>query len=291
MLSEQQLSDCIRWACEQEVKAPKPGNVNLYSDGHEMQIDDFLRSAAAIAPVMAQSDLTVGQRILQAVIATRQVVDCNTNLGIILLFAPIIQAARQSTAFNNLPAAIEDVLQNLTIADAEDCYQAIQMAEAGNLGETTEQDIRRNPTVTLREAMFLAQDRDSIARQYVNNYKEVWEIAFKQLTNSLNCGEKVEWATAFAYLNVLSGVPDTLISRKFSRQQAQAVSEQAQLFIAKMNNTTILRSMQHELRDWDQQLKRLAINPGTTADICAAALLLYALSQADANRISVAQCT
>ena len=291
MLSEQQLSNCIQWACEQEVMAPKPGNVNAYSDGHQMQVDDFLRSAAAIAPVMAKPDLTVGQRILQGVIATRRVVDCNTNLGIILLFAPIIQATWQAPDFAGLPAALATVLKNLTVADAEDCYQAIQMAEAGNLGETSEQDIRRKPTVTLREAMFLAQNRDTIARQYVNNYNEVWEIAFKQLTNSLNCGEKVEWATAFAYLNVLSRVPDTLISRKFSWQQAQAVSEQAQLFIAKMNNTTTLRSMQHELRDWDQQLKRLAINPGTTADISAAALLLHALSQADANRISVAQCT
>lgn len=291
MLSEQQLRECVQWACEQEVMAPKPGNVNADSDGHQMQIDDFLRSAAAIAPAMAIPDLTVGQRILQGVIATREVVDCNTNLGIILLFAPIIQAAWQATDFAKLPEALEEVLNNLTVADAEDCYQAIQMAEAGNLGESNEQDIRRKPTVTLREAMFLAQNRDTIARQYVNNYKEVWEIAFKQLTNSLNCGEKVEWATAFAYLNVLSRVPDTLISRKFSWQQAQAVSEQAQLFIAKMNNTTTLRSMQHELRDWDQQLKRLAINPGTTADISAAALLLHALSQADANRISVAQCT
>lgn len=291
MLAEQQLRNCIQWACEQEVMAPKPGNVNAYSDGHQMQVNDFLRSAAAIAPVMAKPDLTVGQRILQGVIATRQVVDCNTNLGIILLFAPILQAAWQAPDFAGLPAALTNVLNNLTVADAEDAYEAIQMAEAGNLGETSEQDIRRKPTVTLREAMFLAQNRDTIARQYVSNYNEVWEIAFKQLTNSLNCGEKVEWAIAFAYLNVLSRVPDTLISRKFSWQQAQAVSEQAQLFIAKMNNSTTLRSMQHELRDWDQQLKRLAINPGTTADISAAALLLHALSQADANRISVAQCT
>ena len=99
MLSEQQLSNCIQWACEQEVMAPKPGNVNAYSDGHQMQVDDFLRSAAAIAPVMAKPDLTVGQRILQGVIATRRVVDCNTNLGIILPFAPIMQATWKAPDF------------------------------------------------------------------------------------------------------------------------------------------------------------------------------------------------
>ncbi|MCX4189932.1 triphosphoribosyl-dephospho-CoA synthase [Methylophaga sp. OBS3] len=291
MLSEQQLTECIKWACEQEVMALKPGNVNPHRDGHQMQLDDFIRSATAIASVMAKRDLTVGQRILQGVIATRKVVDCNTNLGIILLFAPIIEANWQVNSFSELPRAIEKVLKNLTIEDAVDCYQAIQMAEAGNLGESSQQDIRRKPSVTLLEAMNLAENRDSIARQYVNNYKEVWEIAFKELTNSLNCGEKVEWATALAYLNVLSSVPDTLVSRKFSRHKSQEISEQAKLFVEKMNNNSTLSSMQPQLLEWDQHLKCQAINPGTTADICAAALLLHALEQADTNRISVAQCT
>ena len=39
-----------------------------------------------------RTDLTVGERILSAVQATQEAVGLNTNLGIILLCAPMIQA-------------------------------------------------------------------------------------------------------------------------------------------------------------------------------------------------------
>ena len=78
MLSSQEVAECIQWSCEQEVAAPKPGNVNCYSGGHNMQVEDFLLSAKAIAPVLANPNLTVGELILQAVQATRTVVNCNT---------------------------------------------------------------------------------------------------------------------------------------------------------------------------------------------------------------------
>lgn len=292
MLSEQQIADCVRWACEQEVNAPKPGNVNRFSDGHNMLVDDFLKSAEAIAPVMALPDLSVGERILKSVQATRLVVNCNTNLGIILLFAPLVQAVQRSADFAELHGKLGDCLQQLTVADAELCYQAIRLAEAGGLAVSAEQDIQDTPTVTLLEAMRLAEDRDTLAAQYTHNFRDVWEIAYAQLTIALNSGEKVEWAAAFAYLYVLSRVPDTLIARKQSWQHALAVSEQAKLFIAKMNTIKPLSTLQAELSVWDQQLKSLAINPGTTADMTAAALLLYAFVQAlDLNRISDARCT
>lgn len=292
MLTEQQISDCVYWACEQEVYAPKPGNVNLFSDGHNMVVQDFLNSARAIAPIMAKPDLTIGERIFEAVTATRKVVNCNTNLGIILLFAPLVQAVQECETFEQLPTSLARCLATLTQADAEQAYAAIRLAEAGGLATTAEQDIQNTPTVTLLEAMQLAVSRDTIAAQYVFNFRDVWQIGFQQLTIALNSGEKVEWAAAFAYLCLLSSVPDTLIARKQSWQHAQAVSEQAQLFILKMNTNKPLSSLQAELGDWDQQLKSLAINPGTTADLTAASLLLLAFSQAfDSNRISDARCT
>lgn len=291
MLSEQQIANCIRWACEQEVNAPKPGNVNRFSDGHNMVVADFLKSAQAVAPVMAQPHLSVGERILQSVQATRQVVNCNTNLGIILLFAPLVQAVQHSANFAELYDKLTECLQQLTVKDAVQCYEAIRLAEAGGLAISTEQDIQTIPTVTLLEAMRLAENRDTLAAQYVNSFREVREIGYTQLTIALNSGEKVEWAAAFAYLNLLSRVPDTLIARKQSRQHALAVLEQAKLFIVKMNIINPLSSMQAELSVWDQQLKSLAINPGTTADLTAAALLLHAFAQAlDSHRISDARC-
>ena len=291
MLAEKQIVECVRWACEQEVNAPKPGNVNTWSDGHNMEVQDFLLSASAIAPIMAQPNLPVGKRILQAIEATRKVVNCNTNLGIVLLFAPLCDAIQRCTTFDQLSFELEATLNALTLEDARFCYEAIRLAEAGGLGKQEQEDINQQPKVTLREAMALAQHRDTIALQYVNNYQQIWDICYKELTEALKCGEKVEWATTIAYLYLLARVPDTLIIRKQSRHLAQTVAQKAQLFILKMNKNRPLSKSTTELTVWDKEQKSHAINPGTSADMTAAALLLFAFEQAfDSNRISVARC-
>ena len=280
MLANSAIESCVRWACEQEVNAPKPGNVNPLSDGHNMVIEDFLASATAIAPVMAAPDLTVGQRILQSIKATRQVVNCNTNLGIVLLFAPLCQAIRTCNDFSDLPEHLSAILQNLTVADARDCYQAIRLAEAGGLGHSHEQDINTEPTVTLRQTMEIASQRDTIAQQYVNNYNEIFHIGLPILTSEVKSGAGVEWATTFAYLNLLSSVPDTLICRKQSREHASAVTEKAKLFVVDMKKNNKLKALKTKLIAWDNELKKKALNPGTTADMTAASLLVFAFQQA-----------
>jgi len=268
--------------------APKPGNVNCFSDGHNMAVDDFLRSAEAIAPVMARPGLRVGERILQAIQATREVVDCNTNLGIVLLMAPLCSAIEQVEDFEQLPSALEKVLNSLTQEDAKACYQAIRMAEAGGLGEAEDQDISEEPTVTLLKAMEMASERDQIALQYVSNFNTLWQVSLPALTSALNSGESVEWATAFAYLMLLSDAPDSLILRKNSRQLAIAVTEKAKRLVFEMKKNSKLNAYLDQLTAWDNELKQNAINPGTTADLVAATLLLHAFQRGlSADRISV----
>ncbi|WP_417511792.1 triphosphoribosyl-dephospho-CoA synthase [Methylophaga sp.] len=279
MLSESDLIDAVFWACEQEVSAPKPGNVNVISDGHNMVVEDFIKSAHAIAPVMAKPDLTVGERILQSIQATRRVVNCNTNLGIVLLFAPLCQAVQSCETFDELPERLQVVLNNLTVDDAIDCYQAIRLAEAGGLGKQDQQDISAVPTITLLEAMDLAKNRDQIAQQYINNFNTLWDLTLPSLTKAINSGESVEWATAFAYLKLLSKALDSLISRKQSTALATKVSERAKQFVIQIEETGNVETHFDALTHWDKELKEKAINPGTSADLIAATLLLYKFKQ------------
>jgi triphosphoribosyl-dephospho-CoA synthase len=280
MLSTKIIHDCILWACEQEVSAPKPGNVNNLSDGHNMQVADFINSAHAIAPIMSQPNIAVGEMILQAITATRTVVDCNTNLGIVLLFAPLCVAIQHCTKFEQLPEALDKVLNNLTIDDAKLCYQAIRLAEAGGMGKVEQHDIQSIPTITLKQAMEIAQKRDSVARQYANNYDEILSIGLPSLTSAINCRESVEWATAFAYLRILSSTPDTLICRKQGLECAQRVTEKARRLVNKASKNKKLIQLNADIIQWDNELKHKAINPGTTADMTAATLLVYAFEQA-----------
>ncbi len=279
MLSESDIKDAVFWACKQEVLAPKPGNVNVISDGHNMVVDDFINSAQAIAPVMAKPGLTVGERILQSIQATRQVVDCNTNLGIVLLFAPLCQAVQTCESFDELPHRLQVVLSNLTVEDAINAYEAIRLAEAGGLGKEDDQDISAEPSITLLEAMNLAKNRDQIAQQYVNNFNTLWDLSLPALTKAINSGESVEWATGFAYLKLLSKALDSLISRKQSIALATKVSERAKQFVIQIEETGNLKTHFDALTHWDKELKERAINPGTSADLIAATLLLYKFAQ------------
>ncbi|WP_438970604.1 triphosphoribosyl-dephospho-CoA synthase [Methylophaga sp.] len=288
MLSESEIKDAVFWACEQEVLAPKPGNVNCFSDGHNMAIDDFINSARAIAPVMAKPNLLVGERILQSIKATRNVVNCNTNLGIVLLFAPLCTAIERCEDFSELEETLQQVLSSLTIDDAKKCYQAIRMADAGGMGKNDQQDISQEPTVTLLETMKIAQKRDQIALQYTSNFNTLWEIGLPALTSALNSGESVEWATGLAYLKLLSNAPDSLVCRKHSVELANSVTEKAKQLVFQMNKNSTLDAYITELTAWDKELKQKAINPGTSADLVATTLLIHAFQQKlSQHRISV----
>jgi len=288
MLSRQEIQHAIIWACEQEVNSPKPGNVNCYSAGHDMEIEDFLKSAQAIAIPLSDPTLSVGERIHAAIKATREVVSCNTNLGIVLLFAPLCKAVETSNDLSSLLESLKRVLTDLSVGDAIECYQAIQMAEAGGIGTSEQQDINSKPTVTLKKAMEIAQKRDTIALQYCNNFREICELGLENLTSEINSGKTVEWAIALAYLTIITNVPDTLIIRKKGLEQAQAVSKRAETLLIKMKKLNDLKSFEPHAIAWDNELKSQAINPGTSADMIAASLLLYRFQNLlTPNRISV----
>ena len=73
------------YACFNDVRALKPGNVSVFSEGHHMTSNDFEKSAIASSDVITTPELALGERIYQAAKNTYDAVACNTNLGIILL--------------------------------------------------------------------------------------------------------------------------------------------------------------------------------------------------------------
>ncbi len=175
-------------ACLLELTARKPGNVHRGADLPHLHFTDFLLSATAIAgPLDRASAIGVGPAVVAAIEATRKVVRTNTNLGIVLLLAPLAAVP----AGIDLADGIESVLAATTVEDARQVYRAIRLAQAGGLGEVRDQDVTTEPTISLRAAMDLAANRDSIALQYANGFREVLrEVepviagAFKQASRS-----------------------------------------------------------------------------------------------------------
>ena len=263
-------------ACLLEVSAPKPGNVSPNRHFHDTRYEDFLASAVAIGPALADAgQYPVGSTIRRAVVATRQWTRSNTNLGIVLLVAPLARAALQSGG--GLRERLRRVLASTTVQDAAEVYAAIRHAHPGGLGEATAEDVSETPSVTLREAMGLAADRDAIAREYITDFALTFDVGVPALRRARE--EGLPWidATVDTYLALLDSTADTHIARKLGRTEAEAVSLRArEVLNAGGIRTEAGRQALAEL-DSDLRDPRNRRNPGTTADLTCAAIFVVIL--------------
>jgi triphosphoribosyl-dephospho-CoA synthase len=273
-MQSQLIAEKYREACMAELAALKPGNVHIFADGHGMVVQDFIKSADASMLPISKPDFCVGERIFRAVSATWDAVSCNTNLGIILLAAPLIQTAFLHNKLSQ--EALKQSLQQLTVEDARFAFQAIQLASPGGLGEVAEHDVQNSPDVTLLKAMQVAADRDLIAQQYANGFAEVFagvELYIEYLAK----WERPAWAVTAVYLSFLAKFQDSHIARKYGREIAKDIQQQAQQHYAAFTELENPKLYQSTLLAWDQALKNQGINPGTSADLTVATILANSL--------------
>jgi triphosphoribosyl-dephospho-CoA synthase len=264
------IAEAFRAACRDELDAPKPGNVHVFADGHRMTAADFLRSAEAAAGPLTTPGARVGARILGAVEATFMAVGTNTNLGIVLLCAPLAAAAERDTP--DLRVALSNVLANLDVEDAALAFRAIARASPAGLDRAKRHDVHAPPKVGLRNAMAEAADRDRVARQYVTDFADVFERGMPRLVAALRQGAEPAWATLAVYLEFLAAFPDTHVVRKYGEPAAQAVREAASIFNDRAEAGEAPDRLLPDLLAWDAELKARGVNPGTSADLTVATL-------------------
>jgi triphosphoribosyl-dephospho-CoA synthase len=263
-------------SCLLEVSAPKPGNVSPERHFHDTRYEDFLASAIAIGPALAgAATQPLGATIRRGVEDTLRWTRSNTNLGIVLLLAPLARAALGQGG--RLRERLSRVLAETTVSDAAEVYAAIRRARPGGLGRSPAEDVAEPPTVTLREAMRLAAERDAIAREYVTDFALTFEIGVPALLAARRQGLPWTDAAVEAYLTLLEAAPDTHIARKLGAAEAEMVSRWAREVRAAGGTRSpagqkALAQLDVELRD-----PRNRRNPGTTADLTCAALFVVIL--------------
>lgn len=263
------LTECLTAACLLEATARKPGNVHPEASFADLSYRDFVESAKAAAPLLARaSEIGVGRTIYEAVAATRKVAPSNTNLGMILLLAPLA-AVPQNVP---LTAGIPEVLRRLTIEDAVWAYRGIRLASPGGMGQQSEQDVEQEPTITLRDAMQLAADRDSVAAQYVTDFALVLQAGAPLLGRFSNFATDWEHAVIRLQLHLMSDCSDTLIARKCGTATAIEAGQRASaVLLAGWPDQPDSAQALQELDAWLRGDKHRR-NPGTTADLVAASL-------------------
>jgi triphosphoribosyl-dephospho-CoA synthase len=270
-------------ACREEVEAPKPGNVHVFAEGHGMTVRDFLRSAEAAAPALANPSTPVGARILTAVEATFAAVGMNTNLGIILLCAPLAAAAETG---RDLRGALHKTLAGLTVADAAAAFRAILRASPAGLGTARHHDVHGGADVTLLAAMQEAASRDKIAFQYASDFVDVFETGMGALTVERGKGWPAFWPVVGVYLAFLANFPDSHIARKHGAETAARVQGEARVARERYMNTANPEDALRDLLIFDQNLKASGLNPGTSADLAVATVFADRLTRNLINRLN-----
>lgn len=263
--------DAFRAACALELDALKPGNVHRFAAGHGMVVEDFLCSAAAAAPLLCRAGAGLGERILGAVAATREAVGQNTNLGIVLLCAPLAQAAEVAGG-TDLRAGVRAVVAGSTLADAELVFRAIVLAAPGGLGEAARHDVRAPAAVRLPDAMAEAAGRDSVARQWATGFEDVFGAGLPAYDAALARWGFEGWAATDAYLRFLTRLPDSHVARKHGAEAAEAVRREADAALARLDAAADPEVLVPDLLAWDASLKRRGLNPGTSADLTVATI-------------------
>ena len=271
------MAAAAQLACLLEASAPKPGNVSPFASFRDATYEDFLASAAAIGPPLALAgEQPLGATIRAAVEATARWAPSNTNLGLVLLLAPLARAALRPGR-KPLREQLAATLADTTVADAQDAYVAIRSAAPGGLGRSSEQDVAGTPTIRLRDAMVLARDRDAIAREYARDFETTFAIGAPALRRARSDGLAWRDAIVEAYLTLLAASPDTHIARKLGTDAAVTVQRRARTVLdAGGIRTTAGRdataALDRELRD-----EANTLNPGITADLTGAAIYVVLL--------------
>jgi triphosphoribosyl-dephospho-CoA synthase len=172
---------------------------------------------------------------------------------------------------------VRRVLEETTVDDARDVYMAIRLAAPGGLGRAVEQDVADEPTMTLVEVMRLAAERDTIAREYITAFDLTFLTGVPALERAR--GDALSWddAVVEAFLSLLAAAPDTHIARRGGAAMAAEVSRQARTALAAGGVRS--EAGRRAIDDMDRGLRdaRHTANPGTTADLTAAAIFVVLL--------------
>jgi triphosphoribosyl-dephospho-CoA synthase len=275
-------------ACLLEAAAPKPGNVSPGRDFADTRYEHFLASAAAIGlPLADAGDRPLGETIRLAIEATSRWASANTNLGIVLLLTPLARAAlkcgcdpfraRAESQAQVLRRALIDVLEATTVEDARHVYAAIRLAKPGGLGRVDDQDVSGEPTASLLDVMRLAAARDGIAREYGTGFQLTFEDAYPALARARR--DRLSWddAVVETFLTVLVASPDTHVARRGGAEMAEDISRRAAAAVAAGGVRSADGRRAVEAMDGALRGPGNTANPGTAADLTAAAIYVHLL--------------
>ncbi|MEM2221343.1 MAG: triphosphoribosyl-dephospho-CoA synthase [Ignisphaera sp.] len=296
-----------------EVSAyPKPGNIHRLRDFSDTRFEDFL-IAGVFAVHHLYRGIRRGLRLSKGSLLKNTVGDViygivknsmylsgggNTSLGTALLISPLslsVGFLKERYRAIELDARLvaevaKDLIESYsTVYDSIMMYRAVRCASPSYIK-------RHKPTDTIYPDVWSPSYRreiiegnyrlwdilayssryDMVAREIVEGYSRALEL-MKHISDRIAVHGDWNRAIVETYLYLLSKEMDTLIVRKNGVEIAKYVMSSAKdLYkLCKEDWNLCIDS----LKSFDDELHRENINPGSTADIVASAISLYALSR------------
>lgn len=250
---------------------PKPGNVDRHRDYETLRFEHFMAGAvgALSGLELAADGARVGWAFERAVAGMSDQTGGNTQFGALLVLAPLVRVA----AGDDLsPTGAEAAVEATTVEDACDFYRAfehVDVAVDDPPTEFDELDVRRGVDatdaveargLTLYDVMELSADRDGVAAEWTGGFERSFEAAEWLLEDD----GPIYRRASRAFLRLLADEEDTFIHTRNGPEAAAEATRRAQAVLDGEENAETLAA---EFRDRD-------INPGTTADLTAAALFV-----------------
>ncbi|AMK15602.1 triphosphoribosyl-dephospho-CoA synthase [Methanobrevibacter olleyae] len=271
---------------------PKPGNVHRTRNYDDMVFEDFIISGVVIGNTVEElanqsreiddlSNAELGKYILQAVNETDKWIANNTNLGIMMMCIPIASAAAISNNFDEIQENVGHLMKSTTVEDAVNLYDAINVADAGGMGNHEEFDVMsekakdelRTNNQTMFDVLEISASWDRLANELTNRMPVCFDIGYPTFSNFLRTCEDVDVinkATVLTFITILSQIPDTLISRKYGDEIAESVSKKADEVLKFKDDGSFVE----KLLEFDDYLYENNYNPGTTADLTATSIFI-----------------
>ena len=271
------LKSAYLFSCKKDIELIKPGNVNLLSSHKDTNAQDYLDSAILSSKELFNQNYSLGKRILESVNVTRSKVNVNTNLGIILLCAPVIQSYID---FNNLDLreGIKKTLSATSIKDTHDLCAAINISSPGGLGNSDMYDTASYPNASIKQIMDYSQEYDRISYQYSHNFSDIFDFIIPKLEFLNQRYESLDISLSLLFIEILAKIPDSHISRKFGDKIAKKTSNNAHDLLKILDREYDPDYLAKALNNLDYEYKKKGINPGTTADLLVASLMIYKIS-------------
>ncbi|WP_254535112.1 triphosphoribosyl-dephospho-CoA synthase [Halomarina litorea] len=248
---------------------PKPGNVDRQRDHDDLRFEHFVAGAVGSAPGLrlAAGNASLGLAFERGVFGMADQTAGNTQFGALLLLVPLVRAASRGSLDRE---GVERVVESTTVADACEFYRAfehVDVAVSDPPGDLAALDVRRGSEaipalrgrgLTLSDLMAESREVDGVAEEWAAGFPRTFEAAEWILDDERPVPDRA----ARAFLRLLADRPDTFVEKQRDAATAREATERARAALAGETDPEELA----------EAFVAEGVNPGTTADLIAAAL-------------------